>query len=133
MVMQHPNDRTFVPGPSKIFVFGSNDAGIHGAGAARVAREQYGAEWGIGEGPSGSTYAIPTKTKDLETKSIPAISLSVLNFLYYAMANPKLEFFVTRIGCGLAGYTDKEIAPLFVGSPPNVILPIGWENPETLP
>ncbi len=128
----HPNDKIFTPGPDRVFVFGSNDAGIHGAGAARQAYQEYGAKWGWGEGMMGNSYAIPTKDKELNTKNISDITLSVSRFLYYAQCNPQLQFFVTRIGCGLAGYTDKEIAPLFNGAPTNVELPHGWDQPESL-
>ncbi len=119
-------DKTFVPGPNNVFVFGSNDAGIHGAGAARTAYMLYGAEWGFGEGHSGMTYAIPTKTAHLRTKSLSEIAESVVEFLHYAEMLPSLNFFVTRVGCGLAGYADEDIAPLFAGAPANVELPHGW-------
>lgn len=128
----HPNDKFYISKPNSVFVFGSNDAGIHGAGAAHEAFNMYGAQWGLGEGLSGETYAIPTKTRKLETKLINEISVSVSVFLNFARQRPDLHFFVTRIGCGLAGFTDKEIAPLFQGAPPNVELPLGWEKPETL-
>jgi hypothetical protein len=128
----HPNDRQFIPGPNRIFVFGSNDAGVHGAGAAKFALDTCGATWGIGEGLMGNSYAIPTKDRDLNTKLLGEINVSVSRFLYYAQCNPQLQFFVTRIGCGLAGYNDRHIAPLFAGAPPNVELPHGWDDPESL-
>ncbi len=106
-----------------IFVFGSNKAGIHGAGAALFAFEQKGAVWGQGEGLQGQSYGIPTKSRRIKTLKLEAIGKYVQNFLHFARRNPRLEFQVTPIGCGLAGWTPKEIAPLFRGAPKNCILP----------
>lgn len=106
----------------QVFVFGSNLAGRHGAGAARDAL-RFGARWGVGDGPSGQTYAIPTKNDRLETVHIAAIRTSVDRFIEYARKHPDTEFLVTRIGCRLAGYADEDIAPLFRNSPNNVRLP----------
>lgn len=109
--------------PNQIFVFGSNLAGIHGAGAAKIAHEKFDAEWGIGEGIIGRCYAIPTKDHNIETRSLIDINKSVGIFLNYATAHPEFEFLVTAIGCGLAGYEPWQIAPLFAMHPSNVILP----------
>lgn len=109
-----------------IFVFGSNLAGRHGAGAALYARQHHGAIYGQGVGRQGSAYAIPTKDEHLLALPVFAIAAHVLNFLDYARAHPELTFNVTRIGCGLAGYTDSEIAPLFANAPANCQLPEGW-------
>lgn len=111
-----------------IFVFGSNAAGIHGAGAAQWAREHCGAVWGVGVGRTGQAYAIPTKDLHIETLPLPRIRHYVAEFLKYAAAHPELEFQVTRIGCGLAGYTDADIAPMFQGAPANCRLPEGWRE-----
>ena len=92
----------------EIFVFGSNLAGHHMGGAARVANMKFGAEWGIGVGLSGQTYAIPTMQGDVET-----IKPYVNQFIEFAKNNPNMKFLVTRIGCGIAGFKDEEIAPLF--------------------
>ena len=126
-------DKVFVPGPNRIFVFGSNYAGIHGAGAAKTALGHFGAEWGKGEGIQnsnyalvGGSYAIPTKDSHLGTLSLNDINRHVDLFLGFARKHPELYFFVTRIGCGLAGYTDDQIAPLFKGAPENCELPEGW-------
>lgn len=109
-----------------IFVFGSNHAGRHGAGAARHARQYFGAVYGIGEGRTGNAYAIPTKDKRLKVRPLSLIDESVQRFIGYAKTHPELQFTVTRIGCGLAGYTDREIAPMFAKAPDNCELPEGW-------
>ena len=110
----------------EIFVFGSNLAGRHGKGAAKDAVDLYGAEYGNGEGRQGDSYAIPTKDHYLNTLSIETIKPYINRFIHYAKANPDLTFKVTRIGCGLAGYSDIEIAPLFVLAPNNCIFDSKW-------
>lgn len=109
-----------------IFVFGSNLAGRHGKGAALCAAKEHGAIYGRGIGRQGNSYAIPTKDRDLHTLSLSTIQIYVNNFLHYAELNPTETFNVTRIGCGLAGYTDTDIAPMFADAPPNCQLPQGW-------
>lgn len=106
-----------------IFVFGSNRAGRHGKGAALDARRLHGAIYGQGEGLQGQSYAIPTKGNHLETLSLNTIRGHVQTFLDFARANPELTFYVTPIGCGLAGYRPDQVAPLFEGAPENVVLP----------
>lgn len=96
----------------EIFVFGSNEAGIHGRGAAKQAR-LWGAKIGIGEGISGQTYAIPTKDRDIKTLPISKIKKYVDNFISFAKDTQSYTFLVTEIGCGLAGYKPEDIAPLF--------------------
>lgn len=108
--------------PAIIFVFGSNEAGIHGAGAARFAHQHYGAEWGVGFGLAGQSFAIPTKDAEIETLPLMAVGSYVRKFLAFAREHSHMNFLVTRIGCGLAGYTDAEIAPFFRGAPDNVFL-----------
>lgn len=108
---------------NNIFVFGSNEAGIHGAGAALYAYRNHGAIPYLGEGLMGSCYAIPTKDRQIRSLCLEDIQDHVLEFLYFADISPELTFNVTPIGCGLAGYTPKDIAPMFKNSPPNVILP----------
>lgn len=98
---------------SEIFVFGSNLAGRHGKGAALFARQHHGAIYGVGKGRQGNSYAIPTKDKCLQTLPLIAINLYVSEFIVFAARNPDLVFNVTPIGCGLAGYLPKDIAPLF--------------------
>lgn len=110
-----------------IFVFGSNLAGIHGAGAARFAKMTHGAVWGEGIGHYGNSYALPTKDRKIQTLSTTAIRVFVNDFLKYAAAHPEMEFQVTRIGCGLAGYTDREIAPMFLNAPLNCQFDSDWQ------
>lgn len=109
--------------PGQRFVFGSNEAGRHGRGAAWTACRRFGAERGVGVGPTGRCYAIPTKNRWMSTLSLREIKGHVERFIAYAGDNPDLEFLVTEIGCGLAGYKPKDIAPMFKGSPNNVRLP----------
>lgn len=105
---------------NEIFVFGSNLAGAHGGGAARLAYDRFGAVWGEGVGLYGQSYAIPTMQGGVET-----IKPYVDEFIRFAKENPTLTFLVTRIGCGIAGFYDEEIAPLFKKSidVENIILP----------
>lgn len=110
----------------KIFVFGSNLAGRHGAGAAKEAYERYGAKMGAGIGRHGMSYAIPTKDFHIQNMSLNSIQSHVADFLHYAKANPDLTFYVTPIGTGLAGYFHGQIAPMFRGSPSNCELPREW-------
>ena len=92
----------------EVFVFGSNLAGMHGAGAAWLAFQKFGAVMGCGVGLRGQSYAIPTMQGGVET-----IKPYVDEFIAFAKSRPDLFFYVTRIGCGIAGFRDKEIAPLF--------------------
>lgn len=109
-----------------VFVFGSNLAGFHGKGAALYARKYHGAEQYIGVGRTGNAYAIPTKDDQLKTLPLDQIRHYVNGFIGYAQQNLDLEFEVTRIGCGLAGYQDQDIAPMFQTAPGNCRLPDGW-------
>lgn len=114
------------PIPGAVFVFGSNLAGRHGAGAALYALHKHGAIYGQGAGPQGNSYAIPTKDHKLKPLPLIEIRKYVGLFLFWAKATPEKAFQVTRIGCGLAGYTDQQIAPMFDLYPKNVILPRVW-------
>lgn len=112
--------------PNEIFVFGSNLAGMHGGGAARIARLHFGAVMGVGVGLQGQSYAIPTMQGGVDT-----IQPYVDEFIQYAINHPELHFLVTRIGCGIAGFSEDEIAPLFrqAVSIDNISLPQGfWEQ-----
>lgn len=100
----------------EIFVFGSNLAGIHGAGAAKVARLSHGAISGKGSGLMGNSYAIPTKDKSLVVLPKSAIAVGIISFNMFTWNNPDLTFKVTQVGCGLAGYRPDEIAFLFTGA-----------------
>ena len=120
---ENPNiaaDRIDTLEEHEIFVFGSNLAGRHGGGAARAANIKFGAEWGVGVGLTGQSYAIPTMQGGVET-----IKPYVDEFIRFAQENPGLKFLVTRIGCGIAGFKDEEIAPLFdkAMQVPNIYLP----------
>jgi len=110
----------------EIFVFGSNLAGRHGKGAALTAIKYYGAVYGKGVGLHGFSYAIPTKDEELKPLSLRDIKKYVNEFLQYAREHPELKFKVTRIGCGLAGYNDADIKPMFIDSPSNCKLPDFW-------
>ena len=94
--------------PNEVFVFGSNLGGFHAGGAARAALDRFGAIWGQGVGLQGQSYAIPTMHGGIE-----AIKPYVDQFIGFAQSHPDLYFYVTRIGCGIAGFADEEIAPLF--------------------
>lgn len=109
--------------PGEIFVFGSNYAGRHGKGAALTALQKFGAKPGQGTGMMGQSYGIATKDRNLRVLPLRKIEVQVALLLRYAAAHPELRFLVTPIGCGLAGYKPKDIAPMFDGAPENVILP----------
>lgn len=115
-----------LPENDEIFVFGSNLAGAHGAGAARVALEQYGAIFGVGTGFMGKAYAIPTKDSRIVTLPLPEIHQYVKRFIELATEYPHLSFFVTSVGCGLAGYQPYNIAPMFKDAPSNCNFPDTW-------
>lgn len=120
-----------------VFVFGSNVAGRHGKGAALVAKERFGAAPGIGRGRMGRSYGIPTKENgpvnpatgkpSLVTRSLADIAKDVEAFIAYAKHNSEERFFVTRIGCNLAGYSDGEIAPMFADAPENCSFALEWK------
>lgn len=116
------------PALHPIFVFGSNRTGRHGRGAAKEAERLYGAEWGEGEGLQGQSYALPTKDVDIDTLSFEAIQTHAEQFIEYAQKHWDEDFMLTRVGCGLAGYEDWQIGPLFEKAPSNVFLPGLWEH-----
>lgn len=120
-----------------IFVFGSNSIGLHGAGAAKYAKEHYGAINGVAYGLNGNSFAIPTKNGFINKQGRPTVgkplSLDsiydfVRGFISYAMDHKEMNFKVTRIGCGLAGYKDEQIAPMFRGAPANCWFDTAWKN-----
>lgn len=108
--------------PNQVFVFGSDITGHHMGGAARYAVNNFGAIVGKGVGKQGQSYAIPTM------QGLEIMKLYVRDFVEYARANDHNEFLVTEIGCGIAGYTKDQIAPMFYQLPNNVILPKGWQH-----
>ena len=109
--------------PNEIFVFGSNLKGMHGGGAAYIAYRKFGAIMGQGVGLQGQSYAIPTMQGGVET-----IKPYVDEFIAFAKEHPELTFLVTRIGCGIAGFNDDEISPLFekAHNVENIVLPPNW-------
>lgn len=119
--------------PDLVFVFGSNLAGRHGLGAAAHAVKFHGAQRGLAisypiKEEKPESYAIPTKDEQLRPLPLWAIRKCVVKFIEYAESQPALSFNVTRIGCGLAGYKDEDIAPMFEDAPPNCILPDEWKE-----
>lgn len=125
--------------PNQIFVFGSNTAGIHGKGAARTAFTLFGAQRGVAEGPTGQCYAIPTRiyvgrTPDkwrVTFDPVPLVEIhrSIHRFFDYANARLHLEFLMTKIGCGYAGYEADDFRDIFSREllPLNVVLPIEFQ------
>lgn len=123
--------------PNQIFVFGSNLAGIHGAGAALTAHQKFGAEMYIGLGSTGQCYALPTKDKNIRTLPLSDIDIQIRLFYQHALMNPNKEYFVTKVGTNRAGYTIEQIAELFrqvereyaelLWSTHNIILPVEFE------
>lgn len=109
-----------------VFVFGSNEAGFHGAGAAKDALRK-GAVWGKGHGRFGNTYALPTKDRQIRSLKLRDVSKYVHAFLEYAREHGDEHFQVTRVGCGLAGFRDSDIAPMFVDAPTNCHFDREWE------
>ncbi len=103
--------------PYEVFVFGSNRGGVHGAGAARIAYEKFGAEWGQGNGLQGRSYGIDT----MSGPTVLAEQIAV--FLDFARSRSDLRFLLTPIGTGIAGYSAAEVAPHFLDAPANVVLP----------
>jgi hypothetical protein len=114
------------PAPDEIFVFGSNLLGRHYGGAALAAYKYYGAEWGVGVGFSGRSYAIPTLATPGGDRI--AVGQAVLNFVSFARERQDLNFFITRIGCGIAGGKDEDYASLFRGAPDNCNFPEEWRQ-----
>ena len=113
-MLKTPENITFLKA-NEIFVFGSNLSGIHGAGAAKLAYDLFGAEWRNHKGIQGNSYAIPTKNVSItKTLSLNEISKHVSDFIEFAKQNSHLTFYVTKIGCGLAGLKEEQVAPLFI-------------------
>lgn len=113
-----------------VFVFGSNTEGRHGKGAAKEAVDKHGAVYGQPEGKQGNSYGIITKElrKGLPTITLDQVRIGVNNFLEYANMNRLQLFYVTKIGCGLAGFKEEDIKPMFSSAPSNVYLPKEWYN-----
>lgn len=110
-----------------VFVFGSNDAGIHGAGAARHAMVHHNFPFGKSYGHYGTGFAIPTKDEIIETLPLERVADYIRGFIAYARGHRKLNFQVTAIGCGLAGFKHEQIAPLFLDAPRNCYFDELWK------
>lgn len=113
-----------------IFVFGSNKAGRHGAGAALYALKNHGAVYGEGFGLWGNSFAIPTKGYNIEPLTFEEVTSNVSQFLHYADVNPGVAFALTPVGCGLAGHNKRDMWAFLksVGVPSNVYLTSSWVN-----
>lgn len=110
----------------RLFVFGSNNAGRHGMGAALFARRNFGARYGQGHGHQGQSWAIATKDWDLNILTLSEIDRNVSEFLYFTLENFDLSYYVTPVGTGLAGYGHEDIAPMFRGCV-NCVFPSVWK------
>lgn len=113
--------------PQNVFVFGSNESGIHGAGAARSALEVHGAKLGQGFGLQGGAFGIPTKDWTIGPMTLSTIQHYIDRFIEFAKLHPESIFNVTAIGCGLAGYRHSDIAPLFMRAPRNCSFDMAWK------
>ncbi len=119
---------TKLPG-GHYFVFGSNESGRHGKGAALCAKQYFGAIYGQGHGEQGRSYAVATKDASLRSLPLDTIAENVRGFLQHATYHPHKQFAVSRIGCGLAGYKDEQIAPMFKGHSQNIyFLEESWKQ-----
>ncbi len=109
--------------PNQISVFGSNRAGLHAGGAARLAKEKFGAREGVSEGLTGHSYAFRTLTENFQKVSPAALQSSRARLFETARAHPETIFLLTKVGCGIAGFSEDHIRPLFADAPANVVLP----------
>lgn len=107
----HPDNT--IPTGDWTWVFGSNQGGRHGKGAAKVAHVNFHAVYGVGYGLTGNSYAIPTKDKHLVALPLEVVAQNIDEFCHFAKSCPDKKFFITRVGCVLAGFSDDQIAPLF--------------------
>lgn len=112
--------------PNQVFVFGSNMNGYHSAGAAKQAMDEFGAEWEISEGLTGQCYAFPTLEREMTRRGMKALERSRDRLYAACKALPDKEFLLSKVGCGIAGYTESEIKPLFATPPENLTLPEDW-------
>lgn len=112
--------------PNEIFVFGSNLAGKHIGGAAKIAHEKFGAATDVGEGMTGQSYAFPTLNEDFSQRTEEELKDSVVELFLAANVWSNNTFLVTRVGCGIAGFSEEYMAKLFQNSPSNIIKPSGW-------
>lgn len=120
------HENGILPTSGEIFVFGSNLAGRHGKGAALIAAKRFGAECGVGDGMTGNCYAVPTKDKELKPLSLDQIARYADRFCMFTHEHKDKRFFLTSIGCGLAGYKPNQIAHLFSEANTNCSFPHTW-------
>ncbi len=111
-----------------IFVFGSNESGIHGAGAARTALDHHGARMGVGFGKQGQSFAIPTKNWKIDSLEIESIRHYVRRFIVFARMSPTATFKVTALGTGLAGIPTRVMAEMFKYAPDNCLFDEQWKE-----
>lgn len=132
--MDNPVVLTFTPDnvlsvlDHQIFVFGSNLSGYHTSGLAKLARQNFGARYGLGEGISGRCYALPVKDENLVKLPLKLIHFYVKRFIDIATLNPSVTFLLTKVGCGKSGYRVEDIAPMFKNVPSNVVVPVEFYN-----
>lgn len=112
-VMRVTNENTNYLLPNEIFVFGSNLSGRHGAGAARFAMDNFGAQYGVGEGFTGQCWALPTKDENIQVRDLESIRNSISKLFVEVVKQNDKFFIITAVGCGLAGLKAEEIAPMF--------------------
>ena len=112
--------------PNQIFVFGSNLAGKHYGGAAKQAVDMFGAEYGVGEGLTGRSYAFPTLDEDFKQVSNTVFKAARLHLYKTAQENPDKEFLLTKVGCGIAGFSEDTMKKLFKNVPSNIRKPEDW-------
>ena len=127
MTRLYHTDGTLPANAEAVFVFGSNLAGNHLGGAAKVAVDKFGALDGWPRGAWGFSYAIPTLDEQFTRLPIKQIALDIAAFLTHAASEPGTKFFITRIGCGIAGFADSDIAPMFKSAPANCSFPLEWK------
>lgn len=106
--------------PNEVFCFGSNLEGHHIGGAAHTALEKFGAVWGKGVGIQGQSYALPTMG------GIEQLKAYAKDFVEYAATHPDRTFYLTKVGCGIAGFSEDEVKPVFAYTPSNIVKPTGW-------
>ena len=113
MVMKFTPEKIEELKPGEIFVFGSNMNGAHMGGAARIAYDNFGAKWGKSEGLTGHSYAIPTLDKNMEKVSESVLEASIDKFIDFVLNNQQLTFYLTKIGCGIAGWDIEDVKRIF--------------------
>ena len=123
--MVTPENITYLD-PEEIFIFGSNRRGEHAGGAARLAHEKFGAEWGISEGLTGQCYAFCTLEPEMTKVGQRMLEKQRNRLFSTCRALPEKVFLLTKVGCGIAGFAEKEMIALFKDSPSNLVKPEGW-------